>query len=112
MYLTELYSIHASRPAAVQIHDTHSQDPVQQPAGLVDCSLLASDMRRWSCMVVPIECEPEDTDLVTALGKLVKHMQHAFHQQPERQQLFAAIITMRSMEVLRFSKQLNAPVKL
>lgn len=55
-------------------------------------------------MVVPIEFEPEDTDLVTALGKLVKHMQHAFHQQPERQQLFPVIITMHSIEVLRFSK--------
>ena len=40
-----LRGIHALKPAAVQIYDTHSHDPIQQPAGLVDCSLLASDLR-------------------------------------------------------------------
>ena len=50
-----LHGVHALRPAAVQIHDAHSKDPIQQPAGQVDCSLLASDLRRWSSMVVPVE---------------------------------------------------------
>lgn len=50
-----LRGIHALKPSAVQIHDTHSKDPIQQPAGQVDCSLLASDLRRWTSMVVPVE---------------------------------------------------------
>ena len=35
---------------AVQIHDTNGKDPVQHFAGQVDCSLLASELRRWTSM--------------------------------------------------------------
>lgn len=65
-------------------------------------------------MVAPVEFELEDPELVTdiALGKLVKRVQHTFHQQPDRQQLYAVIITMQSIKVFQFIKQPNAPVQL
>lgn len=104
-----LQGIHALKPAAVQVHDTHAQNPIQHPAGLVDCSLLASEVRRWSCMVVPIEFKLADSEILTALGQLVNRMRHTFQQQPDRKFGFAVIITMQSVEVFRFSRQQDAP---
>lgn len=97
-----LRGVHALRPAAVQIHDTHSKDPVQQPAGQVDCSLLASDLRRWTSMVVPVVFKVEDSEVATALGQLVTYIRHTLQQQPERQRAFAVVITMQSIEVFQF----------
>lgn len=76
-----LHGVRALRPAAVQIHDTHSKDPIQQPTGLVDCSLLASDLRRWSSIVVPVEFKLEDSELPTAVGQLVNRIRHTLQQQ-------------------------------
>lgn len=76
-----LRGVHALRPAAAQIHDTHSKDPIQQPAGQVDYSLLASDLRRWTSMVVPFEFKLEDSELPTAVGQLVKRIWHTLQQQ-------------------------------
>ena len=73
-----LRGVHALKPAAVQIHDTHSKDPVQQPAGQIDCSLLASALRRWTSMVVPVEFKLEDSELSTALGQIVNRIRHTF----------------------------------
>ena len=75
-----LRGVHALKPAAVQIHDTHSKDPIQQPAGQVDCSLLASDLRRWTSMVVPVEFKLEDSELPTALGQIVNRIRHTLQQ--------------------------------
>ena len=49
---------------------THSKDPIQQPAGQVDCSLLPSDLRRWTSVIVPVEFKLEDSELPTALNNL------------------------------------------
>ena len=99
-----LRGIHALEPSAVQIHDTHSKDPIQQPAGQVDCSLLASDLRRWTRMVVPIEFKLEDSEPPTALGQIVNRIQLTLQQQPARQRAFAVIITMQSIEVFQFTR--------
>ena len=99
-----LREVHALRPAAAQIHDTHSKDPIQQPAGQVDCSLLASDLRRWTSMVVPVEFKLEDSELPTAVGQLVKRIRHTLQQQPDRQRAFAVVITMQSIDVFQFTR--------
>ncbi|DBA83733.1 TPA: hypothetical protein ACH3X1_006266 [Trebouxia sp. C0004] len=65
-----LHGVHALRPAAVQIHDTHSKDPIQQPA--------------------------------------VSNLQ----QQPDRQQAFAVVITMQSIEVFQFTRRCGSPFNL
>ena len=66
-----------------------------------DCSLLAiaSDLRRWTSMVVPLEFKLEDSEIPTAVGQLVKRVSHTLQQQPDRQRAFAVIITMQSIEV-------------
>lgn len=99
-----LRGVHALKPSAVQIHDTHSKDPIQQPAGQVDCSLLASDLRQWTSMVVPIEFKLEDSELPTALGQIVNRIRHTLQQQPARQRAFAVIVTMQSIKVFQFTR--------
>lgn len=99
-----LHGVCALRPAAVQIHDTHSKDPIQHPAGQVDCSLLASDLRRWSSMVVPVEFKLWDSELPTAVGQLVNRIRHTLQQQPDRKRAFGVIITMQSIEVFLFTR--------
>ena len=98
-----LRGVHALRPAAVQIHDAHSKDPIQQP-GQIDCSLFASDLRRWTSMVVPVEFKLEDNEVPTAVGQLVNRIRHILQQQPGRQRAFAVVVTMQSIEVFQFTR--------
>lgn len=99
-----LRGVHALKPAAVQIHDTHSKDPIQKPAGQVDCSLLASDLPRWTSMVIPVEFKLDDSELSTLLGEILNCIRHTFQQQPARQRAFAVIITMQSIGVFQFTR--------
>ena len=100
-----LYGIHASKDdCAVQIHDTHSRNPIQQPAGQVDCSLLASDLLRWTSMVVPLEFKLQDSEAPTAVGQLVNRVRLTLQQQPQRMRVFGVAITMKSIEVFQFTK--------
>ena len=107
-----LYGVQAFKQSAVQIHDTHSGDPIQQPAAQVDCSLLASDLRRWTSMVVPVEFKLEDSELPTAVGQLVNRVRLTLQQQPDRMRVFGVAITMKSIEVFQFTRLRSATFKL
>lgn len=107
-----LRGIHSFQKAEVQLHDTHARDPIQQPPGQVHCSLLASDLRRWTSMVVPIEFKLDDSEELVALGQLVSRVRHTLQQQPARQRVFAVVITMQSVEVFRFTRLSGMAMKL
>ncbi|DBA96037.1 TPA: hypothetical protein ACH3X1_001538 [Trebouxia sp. C0004] len=103
-----LHGVHALRPAAVQIHDTHSKDPIRQPAGQVDCSLLASDLRRGQVWFFLSSSSLRTVSFPTALGQLVNCIRRTIvsnlQQQPDRQRAFAVVIPMQSIKVFQFTR--------